>query len=377
MNVRTYPCRLALSLLVSVVFAVAVAPAGAELQPVVQERWAIAERIVAPDVRAVRRQLSAAIEEGNVDWATVESVLSRPGFDDTAREFLLYDILIRLRAANPDAQTERFVTGLLAYDSKTYVMHEEGPLPIAVYPIADAARGTLGAWQRRSAERRMSDAFTRGDVRGLRALRAPGTDDYPGVLAALRDADALTIARAGEWLTVNADGSNYYEARAVVALRTHDAARVSDLLEIGRGPEAVRLLRAVRTHFDASQAFELLEDATDNPELASAAVYEIDALRSAGLASRVDNYLIDTLADKTLGATAAAVVARRGDHRLFERVADTLAAPRASHDQQARAVLALTLADSPYARRTLENAVQKGRFTDRDLQQEVSRWLQQ
>ena len=350
---------------------------GAEPKPAVQERWAVFDRVLAPDVRAVRRQLGAAIDGGRVDWTSVESILSRPDFDDTAREFLINDALMRLRAVDPDAQAERFVTALLAYESKTYVLHEEGPLPIAVYPIADVARGTLGAWQRRSAERRTSAELDAGDVRGLYALRAPGSDEYQGALAALRKADTLATGRAGEWLSANTDGTDYYEARAAVALKTHDAARVSGLLESGRGPEAVYLLKAVRTHFDATRAFELLEDATDNPVLASAAIYEIDALRAGGLASRVDDYLIDTLGNKTLGATAAAVVARRGDHRLFERVAETLALPEATHDQQARAVLALTLADNPYARRTLENAVHKGRFTDHGLQAEVSRWLQQ
>ena len=357
-----------------VILTVAAGALSAEPKPAVQAWEAVHERIAAPDVGKARQRLDAAVDNGN--WAAVASVLSGPGLDDTAREFLLYRLLIRIRAVEPDEQARRFVGGLLAYDSKTYVLHEEGPLPIAVYPLADAARGTLSAWHRREVERQTSAALATGDLRGLRFLRAPGTDEYRAVLAALRNADTLTSTRAEGWLAAHSDGTDYYEARAFLALQRQDNARVSGLLESGRGPEAVRLLKAVRTHFDSTTAFELLDDATHNPWLASAAIYEIDALRAAGLASRVDDYLLDTLRDKTLGATVAAVVAQRGDHRLFERVADTLAMPTATYDQQVRAVLALTLADSPYARRTLENAVNKGRIRDRGLQQEVSRWLQ-
>ncbi len=377
MKQRTYPCRLVPPLLVSAILVATAVPVAAETEPAVLDRSVIALRILAPDVMKARQQLDASFDDGNINWIAVEAVLAQRDLDDVAREFLLYGVLTRIRIFEPDTQAERFVERLLTYDSKTYVMHEEGPLPITVYPIADAARGTLAAWHRRSVERQTTAALSAGDVRSLEALQAPGTDEYRAVLDALQNANTLATARAGEWLAANADSSDYYEARVVVALKTYDAARTSELLEFGRGPEAVRLLKAVRTHFDPAVAFELLDDATRNPLLASAAVYEIDALGKAGLASQVDDYLLDTLRDKTLGATAAAVVARRGDHRLFERVADTLLAPTATRDQQARAVLALTLADSPHARRTLESAVSKGRFTDRGLQEKVTQWLQQ
>ena len=136
----------------------------------------------------------------------------------------------------------------------------------------------------------------------------------------------------------------------------------------------MRLLRQVRESFDAGTAFDILRSATANPSLASAAVFEIDALKNSGLAAEVDEYLIDELADAALGGTVAAVVARRDDD-LLVRVAGLLAAPGKSAALQSRSVLALRLADTPYARRVLEEALRNKTFTEAHLREEVSEWL--
>lgn len=352
------------------------APAVAEPARATKDWSSVLEQLAKPGTRQAKRQLDALVHKQSADWEAVEALLAQPGLDDVSQEYLRHELLIRVRAFEPDASGIQFVTRLRDYESKVYVLHDEGPLPIAVYPVASAARGTLSVWHRRDVQRNTSAALTAGDMSSLRHLEQPGSDEYAGVLAALQEADPLTLAGAARWLSANSDGGNYYEARAVTSLNRRDASAVAELLRSGRGPAAMRLLRAVRTQFDANTAFDVLLTATGNPEIGSSAVFEIDALRTAGLASRVDEYLLAALGDQALGATAATVVARRDDPRLLGQVAATLAEPRATESQQARAVLALTLADSPYARRVLENAARKGHLSDPGLQQEVAKWLQ-
>ncbi len=376
MKVRIFRRRFTMLFLTSAILGTAAAPASAQLKPAMQDRTAILGSIARPEVQQVKQRLDLAVRRDSVDWAAVEALLTQSGLDEVGKEFLLHGTLMRIREFEPDADAMDFVVRMRSYDSKVYVRHEEGPLPVAVYPIATVAEGTLDYWHRRDVKRNASIAMASGDLSSLRHVRRPGTDEFAGVLAALDEADAVTTTLADEWLAANAGGVDFYEARAITALKGGDRREVSGLLRSGNGPAAVRLLRAVRSHFDAGAAFDLLRDATANPSVASAAVFEIDALRHSALAQRVDDYLIDALADSELGATAAAIVARRGDHDLFVQVADVLDAPGATAVQQARAVLALTLAKDPYARLALEDAVKSEGFTDPDLHQDVVRWLQ-
>lgn len=357
-------------------FAAAAGPANSQTKPALRERSAIAERVASPDVQQVKAEFDRLIREGHSDWAAAEALLRQPALGDIGREFLLHDTLLRIRAYEPDADALDFVARMQSYSSEVYVSHEEGPLPVAVYPIAAAAEGTRRLWQRRDIERNVSAAFAAGDMSSLAYLRQPGTDAHAAVLAALRDADASATEQAANWLAANAGDDGLYEARAITALRNGDSQGVSDLLRSGNGAAATRLLREVRRRFDADAAFGILRDATANPSLGSAALFEIDALRSSGLTTDVDGYLLDTLVDPVLGPSAAAIVARRGDHEMLTHVAELLAAPDSTTVQQSRAVLALTLADSPYARRVLEEALRSDSLVDAGLREEVSRWLE-
>ena len=268
-------------------FAATTGPANSQTKPALRERSAIVERVASPDVQQVKAELDQLIREGHSDWAAAEALLRQPALGDIGREFLLHDTLLRIRAYEPDADALDFVARMQSYSSEVYVSHEEGPLPVAVYPIAAAAEGTRRLWQRREIERNMSAAFAAGDMSSLAYLRQPGTGAYAAVLAALRDADASATEQAAKWLAANAGDDGLYEARAITALRSGDGQGVSALLRSGNGAAATRLLREVRGSFDADAAFGILRDATENPSLGSAALFEIDALRSSGLTTDV------------------------------------------------------------------------------------------
>jgi hypothetical protein len=377
--------RLASLIVVCVALSAITASADPRPAPTMLQRAEIEKAVRAPDIQRAQQQIMVALDEQQGkqrgDWAAVDGVLASPGLGDVEREFLLYGTLMRARNVEPDDAGVAFVSRLQSYESKTFVRHEEGPLPVAVYPIASLASGTLRFWNRRQVTRDASLALAAGDMSRLQSLRQPGSDEYAGTLAALRAADATALSLARDWLASNttdnnAAGKEFYAARAVVAVGTGDRLLAAELLQTGEGVAAMQLLRATRQHFDATTALDLLQHATTNPSVASAALFELDALRQAGLGERIDGYLLDALADPALGATAAAIIARRQDPALLARVAGVLSSPAASHNQQARAALALTLADNQYARSALSDAVTSDRITDSDLRKELVEWLQ-
>lgn len=371
---------LASLIVVCVALSAITASADPRPAPTMLQRAEIEKAVRAPDIQRAQQQIMAALDEQQGeqrgDWAAVDGVLSGPGLGDVEREFLLYGTLMRARNVEPDDAGVAFVSRLQSYESKTFVRHEEGPLPVAVYPIASLASGTLRFWNRRQVTRDASLALAAGDMSRLQSLRQTGSDDYAGTLAALRAADATALFLARDWLAANTNGNDFYAARAVVAVGTGDRMLAAELLQTGEGVAAIQLLRATRQHFDATTALDLLQHATTNPSVASAALFELDALRQAGLGERIDGYLLDALADPALGATAATIIARGQDPALLARVAGVLTSPAASHSQQVRAALALTLADNQYARSALSDAVTSDRITDSDLRKELVEWLQ-
>lgn len=349
----------------------AAAAVDAESNAAILERSEVQAKIASPNVRRAEQALAEAVGPERRDWALARAIVDDPELDTTEREYLIHGLLTRARNLEPDDAARAFADRFADHRSQIFVRHEEGPLPIAAYPIAEVARGTLRYWQRQEIRHEAATALAAGDMTTLRLLRQPGDDAYAAALAALEGADGVAMSQAADWLDANAGPGEFRDAQFVVAIGLRDAGRISDLLGTDSGA-GVRRLPELNEHFGAAIAFELLQDAATNPALASAALFEIDALRHAGLG--VDAYLLGALADPALGGTAATVIAGRNDPELLAQVAAGL--PSANALGQARAVLALTLADDQYSRSMLEQAIENDVFVDPDLRREVVKWLQ-
>ena len=356
---------------VAALAASAATPVGAESNTAVLKRSEVRAKLASPKVRRAEQALAEAIGPERRDWALAQAIVDDPELDAAAREYLIHGLLTRARNLEPDDAALAFADRFTDHQNKTFVSHEEGPLPIAAYPIAQVARGTLRYWQRQELRQEAATALAAGDMTPLGLLRQPGDDTYAATLAALQGADGVALSQAAEWLDAKAGPGEFRDARFVVAIGLRDASRVSELLGTDSGA-GVRRLPELNERFGAAIAFDLLRDAAANPALASAALFEIDALRNAGLG--VDAYLLGALADPALGGTAASLIARRDDPELLAQVAAGL--PSANALGQARAVLALTLADDQYSRSMLEQAIENDVFVDPDLRREVVKWLQ-
>ena len=211
--------------------------ASAETRPApgVLERSEVRAAIAAPDVRQAEARLAQAIRPEHRDWALARALIDQPGRGTAAREYLLHALLMRARNLEPDAASRAFVAGFADHQSETFVRHEEGPLPVAVYPVAQTARGTLRYWQRQDLRREAAVALAAGDMSPLSRLRQPGDDAYAATLAALEEADAVTMSQAADWLDANAGPEAFRDLRFVTAIALRDARRVSELLETDGG----------------------------------------------------------------------------------------------------------------------------------------------
>ena len=376
MKVRFDRCRLPEMLVVFLGLVAGMPLANAKDTQAVMDGHELQSAILRSDLGVAEQQIAQAIGRHGQDWAAAKAVVQSAGLDNLGREYLLHQVLMRARHLEPDEEALQFVSSLQDYDSEVYVWHAEGPLPVVAYPIGTLATGTLQIWAQQRVRNDALREFQSGIFSSLEHLGRSGTNEYAGVIAALKDADPVAAGQAKAWLEENASAGGFYEARAIVALVTADKNLISELTISGDGPAAIELVRAVPSRFDAGSAFDVLVRATANPAVASAAMFEIDGLRKHGLGARVDQYLLDQLDDPELGATAAAIISRSGDLQLLGRIAEALTSATSTPAYQARATLALTLANNQYSRTVLLDALENDVFIDPNLRSKVVKWLQ-
>jgi hypothetical protein len=328
-----------------------------------------------PELQSQNATLLSYLRSSPPNWKEAKALVEKTDRNTIDQEFLLSTYLVQARSGLPDEETKEFVLGLTVFQSQTFVWHEEGPLPVEAFPVAQLAAGTVRYWDVALAKEKASRDLLQGDYGVLNYLRSPGSAGYSGTMQALRVASPIDTEAAKKWLLEYATIEESYEALAYVALQTQDGPLAQVLLEIDRGPLSLTLLRGLSDHFTAAQTLIMLRTAMNNPTLASAAAFEIDGLRGTGVGPSIDTYMFDLLADPLLGGTAAMSIATHGGVTVLTQVAGILSDGRSTDQHQARAVLTLTLANTPFCRAALAAASNGGDIRDDGLRREVLKWL--
>ena len=140
------PCLTAMAVAVltlAVLATGAAAAVRAESNAAVLGQSELQAKIASPDVRRAEQALAEAIGPERRNWALARAIVDDPELDTSAREYLIHGLLTRARNLEPDDAARAFADRYADHQSETFVRHEEGPLPIAAYPIAQVARGTL------------------------------------------------------------------------------------------------------------------------------------------------------------------------------------------------------------------------------------------
>ncbi len=332
--------------------------------------------LVSSRVAELLEIVAGADAQSDAAVLALEAVQADGGLSIAAREQILHDFALQLRAEAESAAGREALRSLTGYQSQVLVQHEErGPALIPRWRVAGVARGTLALWDRVAAAAGAQRQLAAGTMDLAGALsKAESAQDTAALAQALSAAppDQLRAQRS-QLLAMLESNDAMAPAAAEAALRLGDAELAAAVLASGDRRTAVRLIAGLGESLPAEAAFPILRDASRDEVLASAAILEIG--KSAGELPAAQAFLLETLADPEHGGSAAAALAAVDGDEMVAAVAGTL---EASDDEavQSKAVLMLALDGSPQARESLRAFALRPDVSDQ-LRQDVLTWLRE
>lgn len=263
-----------------------------------------------------------------------------------ASEVELGHLVAAMAQQVPDDEMRALVTELALREPQVFVAHEEGPALVPLVDVGAAARSTLRAWKRVAARDLFAAAW--------RGRAATSLDDYFVGTQTQREGfiEALELTPPARLLALRDEVlARFHEPggdrlAAALGRRLGDAGLLQRTVDDGASPVAQALVRSAHELADSALRLAVLESALEREDLASLALFAI--ARSADAKS--DSLIWDKLHDPVLGATAAAILARRADAATLGRLREMLAADLPLATRQ-RAALALALSDDVEAQR--------------------------
>lgn len=333
--------------------------------------------LVAARVAELLEIVTATDAQSDAAAAALEAVQADTALSVSAREQVMHDFALQLRAEAESAAGRGALEALTAYQSRFLVQFEgRGPAIVPKWRVAGVARGTLTLWDRAAAAAGAQQQLAAGtmDLAG-RIAKAERADDTAALAQAFAAAPPEQLrAQRGQLLAMVERNDALAPAAAEAALRLQDAELAAAVLASGDRRTATRLIAGIGEAMPAEKAFPILRDASRDEALASAAILEIGR-SAAGTLTAARSFLLESLADPRTGASAAAALAAlEGD----DMVAEVAAELRASDDEtlQSKAVLMLALDGSPRARESLR-AFALRRDVSEQLRQDVLTWLRE
>lgn len=327
---------------------------------------------VAARVAALLDVLSAAPAQADAPVAALEALQADGQLSLAAREQTLHELALQLRGQAESAAGRQALQWLTTYESQVLDQHEgRGPATIPRWRVAGVARGTLELWDRAAAAGQAQRSAGAMDLSAEMA-QAESTQDATALAQAVQSVPtAELVANRDRLLAAMAQSDMPAPAVAAAALRLQDADLLAAVLASGDRQTAARLIGDIGKSLPANKAFPILQTASQDEHLASAAIVQIGRLATELPAAR--GFLLEALADPQHGGSAAAALAALdGDEAVFD-VTTELAANQ-DETFQSKAVLMLVLNGSPLARESLRDFATRNDVS-RELRQEINDWL--
>ncbi|MBT8136970.1 MAG: hypothetical protein KJO54_08170 [Gammaproteobacteria bacterium] len=255
-------------------------------------------------------------------------------------ETRLWQLVQQLGRQEETIDARQLLEQLALRPPQVFVRHEEGNAMVPQSDVGAAARFALREWDRRNAGRAALRHARSGDQQLLDNYFAGGATTRAGIIDAVRAMPAKYLpvfsheveARLGD-----DDGALAAEFAHALA----DSNLYVKVLAQSRSDVAISALNRLTKTLDAPAALAVLKTALQRPEIASAAAFAIGRLRPQLAAA--DELMWRLLADRTLGATAAAILAREANRHTLARL-EAIAGQTDNWWLQQRARLALQLA---------------------------------
>lgn len=363
------PVRLIYGLVASAALIVSVSVADGE--PVYADA-SLDRALAAPAATTLARRIEAATA-GENGAALLEALDGSAQLSDPARTMLTFNALLGLSVVDA-LPTAREVVEAHAADGASLLrwQDDEGRrVAVRAYDTGAAARFTLRVWNSAAARERASAEIASGTLLLTKSTHIDGADAV-AYSEALQRAAIADLVRARPAIVAALDRGVTVEAMALVLVeRLQDAELAARLLVRGASGFVVRHLDAITNALAPDEAFRLLADASTRPDIASAVVARIGAIADRVPEARA--WLYARLGDPTLGASAAAALARGADADVIADLAHIM-----RHDDvllaRMRAALALKLADTPQAKAALVAFAEEPGVPDA-LRRLVVQWL--
>jgi hypothetical protein len=300
------------------------------------------------------------------DAASAIAVLSTEG-DPLLAELAAAEVIDALRTRPASAAARGLVEWLALQPDRVYRRHEEtaGDWYLPLLGIAARAEGTLLLWRHAEERAAWAERLSRPSDATWADLERVSGDE------AERAAEALLQLDTRSYATFRASAPTHALPAPVwlaIATRSPDRDSYDRAWAVSDGRQRLLLVERAADALPAADAVRWLAQATEAPEVASAALLAVASLSEREPAARA--VLLRALDDPAFGPSAAAGLARGAADGRAERIAALLDAG-ASEIKARHLVLALRLDASPAAHDVLRRWAHDSRLPDtlrRELQ---------
>lgn len=255
-----------------------------------------------------------------------------------AKDYLVLSFTLGLSDLDANAVGPEVLAFLSNYQPVTLVAHDDHPaMVVPLFNVRAAAAGLRNHWDRQQASSRASNLLAGPSDQLLWAYLAARPAERRGFEDALEYGPSGQLSKLG-WsaLTLLEGNPELTLLTARAGMNSGDFELLKQSIALGGGPDLHRILAAASRELSADEGVQLLHHSLHLGSDSKAAL-AIAQLAPARLDdSAVRETLFETLADQTLGASAALVLGASADPEIQARLnelasnKDSLAGQRAA-----------------------------------------------
>ncbi len=291
------------------------------------------------------------------------------------QEFLTLTKINQLEASSLTTQDLELLESAIQYQSKAFKKHPEGPLPIAIFDIASAAKFKLKqhhVWLKsQTLENLYSSDWNGFKQRFLESEDVLSTSEQEAKLELVKKLTTKEALFLAEQLKSSRSLQDPLLIETILQSKNMDY--LSLLLSKLQSPKAHQILNKNISQLAKPVQAELLKSVIENNTyLASQALNQYAKLPNA---YRSKNWLTSKLKDQHLGSSVAMAIAQSNDLLMYEELSAIVTNQKSERTEVANALLALRFAKNEVADEHLKKLVEGKYIHFDDMQQEAQRWL--
>ncbi|MRX28734.1 hypothetical protein [Kangiella sp. HZ709] len=291
------------------------------------------------------------------------------------QEFLTFKNINQLDIKKLTKQDFALLDSAIQYQSKAFKKHTEGPLPIAIFDIASAAKFKLKQHHVWLKSQTLENLY-RSDWSGFkkRFLESEDVLSVSEQAAKLELVKKLTTKETLFLAEQLMNSRSFQDPLLIeVILQSKNIDYLGLLLNKLQTPIAHQIIKENISQLEKSKQAELLKSVIEsNQYLASQALNQYAKLPNG---YRSKSWLASKLKDKHLGASVAMAIAQSNDPLRYEELSAIVTNQKSKRVEVANALLALRFAKNEVADEHLKKLVEGKYIRFDDMQQEAQRWL--